>query len=167
MEIKVCKKCGIEKNIEEFYFLKKLNKYESKCLDCRNKYNQEWNEKNKEKRQKYRKQNIEEKKKIRKTIHRLVAEHILKNNNNYTDVNHIDGNKQNNILTNLEFCNRSYNLKEAYRLKLRKAVKPMLNRKDVLCPNSKKVNQYDLEGNLIKKWNTAYEVSKAMNIDRS
>lgn len=27
--------------------------------------------------------------------------------------------------------------------------------------------QYDLSGNLIKKWNTAYEVSKAMNIDRS
>ena len=29
------------------------------------------------------------------------------------------------------------------------------------------VMQYDLSGNLIKKWNTAYEVSKAMNIDRS
>lgn len=62
METKACKKCGIEKNIEEFYFLKKLNRHESKCLDCRNKYNQEWSEKNKEKRQKYRKQYLEENK---------------------------------------------------------------------------------------------------------
>jgi len=108
-----------------------------------------------------------ENKRIKKTIHRLVAEHFLKNNNNYTDINHIDGNKQNNILTNLEFCNRSYNLKEAYRLKLREPVKPMLNKKDILCPNSKKVNQYDLKHNFIKQWGSAMEVQRKLGINHT
>ena len=105
-----------------------------------------------------------ENKRSKKTIHRLVAEHFLENNNNYTDINHIDGNKQNNILINLEFCNRSYNLKEAYRLKLRKIVKPMLNKKNSLCPTSKKVNQYNLQNNFIKQWESTMEVERQLGI---
>lgn len=49
-------------------------------------------------------------------IHRLVAIEFCKNNNpsKYTEVNHIDGNKQNNIFSNLEWCDRPYNNKHAY-----------------------------------------------------
>lgn len=53
-------------------------------------------------------------------IHRLVAQAFLQNNNNYTDVNHKDGNKENNILSNLEWVTRSYNIKHAYNTGLRK-----------------------------------------------
>lgn len=38
-----------------------------------------------------------------KYIHRLVAEHFLKNPNNKTEVNHKDFNKSNNEFTNLEW----------------------------------------------------------------
>lgn len=43
-------------------------------------------------------------------VHRLVAETFLSNPNNYLEVNHIDENKQNNSISNLEWCSRKYNV---------------------------------------------------------
>lgn len=78
-------------------------------------------------------------------IHRLVAEAFIPNPHNYTIVNHIDGNKQNNKVQNLEWCSQSHNILEAYRLKLMK-------------PRKLKINQYDLQGNFIKQWNSIKEI---------
>ena len=49
-------------------------------------------------------------------LHRAVATLFLKNPDpeHFTDVNHIDGDKSNNRADNLEWCDRSYNLKHAY-----------------------------------------------------
>lgn len=52
-------------------------------------------------------------------IHRVVAETFLPNPNNLTDVNHKDGDKSNNKLDNLEWCDRSDNIKHAYNTGLR------------------------------------------------
>lgn len=52
-------------------------------------------------------------------IHRIVAETFLPNPNNLTDVNHKDGDKSNNKLDNLEWCDRSDNIKHAYDTGLR------------------------------------------------
>jgi hypothetical protein len=47
--------------------------------------------------------------------HRLVAEaFVTKNDNTYTQINHIDGNKCNNNYSNLEWCNNSINMKHTY-----------------------------------------------------
>lgn len=48
------------------------------------------------------------------SIHRLVALHFIPNPNNLRYVNHKDGNKLNNHVNNLEWCNNSSNLKHAY-----------------------------------------------------
>ena len=70
-------------------------------------------------------------------IHRLVAETFIPNLDNLPQVNHKDGNKLNNNVDNLEWCNRSYNMKHAYNNNLLKC---------------RPVNQYDMNGNFIKKW---------------
>jgi len=42
-------------------------------------------------------------------IHRLVAVHFIENTTDYTEINHIDENKSNNKVYNLEWCSRKYN----------------------------------------------------------
>lgn len=43
-------------------------------------------------------------------VHRLVAQAFLENINNYKEINHIDENKANNRVDNLEWCDRKYNM---------------------------------------------------------
>ena len=47
-------------------------------------------------------------------IHRLVAMNFLPNPNNYKEVNHKDCNRLNNNVSNLEWCDRFYNIKYAF-----------------------------------------------------
>lgn len=60
-------------------------------------------------------------------LHILVAKSFLDNNNPKNIVNHIDGNKLNNKLDNLEYISQSDNVKHAYENKL-------------LIPNTKKLS---------------------------
>ena len=68
-------------------------------------------------------------------IHQLVAKTFIPNVYNYDIINHIDGNKLNNYVDNLEWCTHSHNIKEAYRLGLKKGISA--EHKGDKNPNSK------------------------------
>ena len=52
----------------------------------------------------------------RKTVHRLVATTFINNDDIYkTDINHIDGNKENNNVSNLEWLSHADNMKHGWK----------------------------------------------------
>lgn len=86
---------------------------------------------------------------ITRKIHRLVAEAFIPNPNNYPCVNHIDEIRDNNVVTNLEWCTIAQNNNHGTRKeRLRKS-------------SGIKVAQYDLAGNLIKIWDSVSQASQS------
>lgn len=57
-------------------------------------------------------------KKYMRRVNRLVAQTFIGNPDNLPQVNHIDGNKTNNCVENLEWCDGSYNMQHCYANKL-------------------------------------------------
>ncbi len=49
------------------------------------------------------------------SVHRLVAQAFIPNSNSYDVVNHKDGNKMNNNVSNLEWCTASDNMYHAFK----------------------------------------------------
>lgn len=89
-------------------------------------------------------------------IHRLVAQAFIPNPQNKPQINHIDGNKENNNVNNLEWCTNDYNIKHSWKIGLRS--------KKTYTNIMKKINQYDLEGNFIKQWNCAKDIEQQLGI---
>lgn len=91
-------------------------------------------------------------------VHRLVAEAFIPNPNNYPQVNHIDGDKNNNLVSNLEWCDQSQNMVHARKNKLMGGEKT----------NTAKLTERDIVAirYLYPKVNKR-ELSKAFNIGES
>lgn len=101
----------------------------------------------------------ENKKMVNHSVHRLVAAAFIPNPDNLPQVNHIDGNKQNNNLPNLEWCTTSYNQKHSFKLGLSK------NKKGSESHNAKPIVMKTLDGRELKRFGAAVEAAKETGIN--
>lgn len=85
--------------------------------------------------------------------HRIVAQTFLPNPNNFSQVNHIDGNKENNSVSNLEWCDASYNNKHAWDTNLN-------NDKNVAI----EVIQCDMSGKELKRFHSIAQAKQETGI---
>jgi hypothetical protein len=88
-------------------------------------------------------------------IHRLLAQHFLPNPRNKPQVNHIDGNKQNNCLSNLEWVTAKENAQHAARIGLCDAR---------TLAQSVAVLQETLEGQLVSRHTSLHEAGRITGI---
>jgi hypothetical protein len=99
-----------------------------------------------------------------KSIHRLVAEHFVDNPLNLKEVNHKDGNKENNHYLNLEWVTRSDNHKHSIKNGLWKysdSHKEAIAKFNKLT-KSKPVIQIDKSGNQVAEYSSTDEAAKAV-----
>jgi hypothetical protein len=87
-------------------------------------------------------------------LHRLIAFTFLENPENKPFVNHIDGDKTNNALINIEWNTPNENSLHSNKIGLNKG-------------NKRKIVQYDLEMNKIQDFNSIVEASKNLNMSQS
>ena len=91
-------------------------------------------------------------------VHRLVAITFLKKPVGLDFINHKNGNKKDNRLENLEWCNRSQNIRHAIEIGL----KPTAKGADSKL--AKKVYQVDENGNIIKEFPSCKTAYKTIGI---
>jgi hypothetical protein len=94
-----------------------------------------------------------------RSIHRLVAESYIANSDNKPEVNHKDGNRSNNFVTNLEWNTGSENIKHSH---------DNLNRNFTAYgsnhANSKSVTQYSLDGFVLNVYGSTAEAERHLGI---
>ena len=92
---------------------------------------------------------VKDGKKYHSNAHRLVAKAFLENPKNFQQVNHKDGDKLNNNVDNLEWCNASHNSQHAIKNGLKNCW-------------LKKVNQFTLDGIFIFQFNSIKEAAESV-----
>ena len=94
---------------------------------------------------------------VRKRVHRLIADTFIIHDVSKNVVNHIDGNKQNNCVDNLEWCTSQENNQHSYDTGLHKKgqdhANSKLTREQVI--EIKTLGRYDTAKNIGKKYNVS------------
>ena len=120
-------------------------------------------------------------------VHRLVGQEFLENPMGYTELNHLDEDKENNRADNLEFCSKSYNINygtrnkrvaekvseklkgkkhsEEHNKKVSEKLKGRKQTEEHIKKRSKPVFSVNKESGLIMWWKSAKEAERCTGID--
>lgn len=97
------------------------------------------------------------KKETIRAAHRIVAEAFVPNPNNYHYVNHIDEDRTNNCVWNLEWCTASQNLSAG----------KVPQKISINSGRNKRIAAYDMAGNFVGEFYNITEATKKTGICRS
>lgn len=89
-------------------------------------------------------------------VHRLVANHFIENKSNFPEVNHKDEVIDNNCVENLEWCTSKYNANYGTR-----------NERMMIGRETKPINQFHINGKLIKRWDCMMDACREYGADVS
>lgn len=95
------------------------------------------------------------------SVHRIVAMTFLENVENKKEVNHIDGNRINNKLENLEWCTHWENERHKYKLWYTWS-KPWLWKKSWEHKRSASVAQYTIMWDFVRKWECITDIYREL-----
>lgn len=90
-------------------------------------------------------------------VHRLVATAFIPNKENKPQINHIDGNRLNNHVNNLEWVTMSENVLHAYNTGLNYGLRGDLS------PHKVKVLQFEKDGTFIREWSCMADAARSLN----
>ena len=103
------------------------------------------------------------------SIHRLVASAFIENIENKKYVNHIDGNKHNNIVSNLEWVTSSENALHAFSTGLKKSSEKQRewarrHVRDLHKKIRKKIKQINNNGEVVMEYESIRAAARVMNV---
>ena len=91
------------------------------------------------------------------TVHKLVARHFIPNPNNLSEIDHINTDRTDNRVENLRWCTHKENQNNTVtksKMKLNKS-------------KAKPVLQFSIDGEFIKKWESATHVERELGYNQS
>lgn len=97
-----------------------------------------------------------------KLVHQLVGVAFIPNPNNKPFIDHINGNRRDNRVENLRWCTAKEN--SNFELARKHASDAILGKTGILCPNSKSVSQYTIDGKYIRTFGSGCEAEREIGI---